>query len=159
MNKQEFIDKLRAALNGRISTGLVEENARYYTDYIDTEIRKGRGEEEVLASLGDPRLIAKSIIQANGGTNGGYTETVYGSGEYRDADSRDRDYDDSETYSESKFRRTIHRLPLWVWILLWFVVLVVLIGVVLSVLSFLAPVLIPILVVLFLVKLFRDWMN
>ena len=59
MNKQDFIDRLRMALNGRVSPGLVMDNVNYYEDYINTEIRKGRTEEEVLESLGDPRLIAR----------------------------------------------------------------------------------------------------
>ena len=66
MNKQEFIDRLRAALNGRVSPNLVTENVNYYEDYINTEIRKGRTEEEVLETLGDPRLIARTIIETNG---------------------------------------------------------------------------------------------
>ena len=61
MNKQEFVDRLRMALNGRVSPGLVMDNVNYYQDYINTEIRKGRTEEEVLESLGDPRLIARTI--------------------------------------------------------------------------------------------------
>lgn len=79
MNKQDFIDRLRMALNGRVSPGLVMDNVNYYEDYINTEIRKGRTEEEVLESLGDPRLIARTIIQTNGGDNrSGYRNTVYG---------------------------------------------------------------------------------
>ena len=61
MNKQEFVDRLRMALNGRVSPGLVMDNVNYYQDYINTEIRKGRTEEEVLESLGDPRLIARFL--------------------------------------------------------------------------------------------------
>ena len=58
MNKQEFVDRLRMALNGRVSPGLVMDNVNYYQDYINTEIRKGRTEEEVLESLGDPRPVS-----------------------------------------------------------------------------------------------------
>ena len=47
MNKQEFVDRLRMALNGHVSPGLVMDNVNYYQDYINTEIRKGRTEEEV----------------------------------------------------------------------------------------------------------------
>ena len=42
MNKQEFVDRLRMALNGRVSPGLVMDNVNYYQDYINTEIRKGQ---------------------------------------------------------------------------------------------------------------------
>ena len=136
MNKQEFVDRLRMALNGRVSPGLVMDNVNYYQDYINTEIRKGRTEEEVLESLGDPRLIARTIIQTNGGDNrSGYRNTVYGNGEYREAAGQN------------------------VWLILGILVVVLIFGAVFSVLSFLAPVLIPIVVVLFLVKLFRDWLN
>ena len=51
MNKQEFVDRLRMALNGRVSPGLVMDNVNYYQDYINTEIRKGRTEEEVLSLI------------------------------------------------------------------------------------------------------------
>ena len=74
MNKQEFVDRLRMALNGRVSPGLVMDNVNYYQDYINTEIRKGRTEEEVLESLGDPRLIARTIIQT--GTRSTATESI-----------------------------------------------------------------------------------
>lgn len=40
MNKQDFIDRLRMALNGRVSPGLVMDNVNYYEDYINT--RSGR---------------------------------------------------------------------------------------------------------------------
>ena len=51
MTKQEFLEKLRLALNGRVSPAQLMENLSYYEDYINTEIRKGKGEEEVLAGL------------------------------------------------------------------------------------------------------------
>ena len=66
MTKQEFLEKLRLALNGKVAGNVVTENLQYYEDYINTEIRKGRSEEEVLASLGDPRLIARTIITTTG---------------------------------------------------------------------------------------------
>ena len=62
MNRNEFIDKLQRTLAGGLNCNQVADNVRYYQDYIDTEIRKGRSEADVLAGLGDPRLLAKSII-------------------------------------------------------------------------------------------------
>ena len=165
MNKQEFVDRLRMALNGRVSPSLVMDNVNYYEDYINTEIRKGRTEEEVLESLGDPRLIARTIIQTNGGDNrSGYRNTVYGNGEYREAGPtvhRSFNEDSSEEYGthQKKMSGVLAKLPAWVWIILGIIVVVLIFSAVFSVLSFLAPVLIPILVVLFLVKLFRDWLN
>ena len=149
MNKQEFVDRLRMALNGRVSPGLVMDNVNYYQDYINTEIRKGRTEEEVLESLGDPRLIARTIIQTNGGDNrSGYRNTVYGNGEYREAAGQNvhRSYteeDDGYGTHQSKVGNVLAKLPGWVWLILGILVVVLIFGAVFSVLSFLAPVLIP----------------
>ena len=80
MDRIEFIEKLQRALAGGVNSSQVAENVRYYQEYIDVEMRKGRSEEEVLTSLGDPRLLAKSIIEANKragvneGTNRNYDE-------------------------------------------------------------------------------------
>ena len=65
MSKQEFIEKLRSSLSGQIPGRMVEENVAYYEDYINYQIRLGQSEDMVMQSLGDPRLIAKSIITAN----------------------------------------------------------------------------------------------
>lgn len=64
MNKYEFITALQRHLTGKISAQKLQELTNYYNDYIDTEIRKGKSEDEVLASLGEPRLLAKSIVAA-----------------------------------------------------------------------------------------------
>ena len=86
MNRMEFIERLQRALAGGLNSRQVRENVRYYQEYIDTEIRKGRSESEVLTSLGDPRLLAKSIIEANKragysqGSNLHYDEDVVDSG-------------------------------------------------------------------------------
>lgn len=64
MNKREFLSELREALSYDLPEQLVDNNLRYYSGYIDDEVRKGRRHEEVLAELGDPKLIAKSIVDA-----------------------------------------------------------------------------------------------
>lgn len=150
MNKQEFLNKLRAALNGRVPTNVVTENVNYYEDYINTQIRMGRTEEEVLQALGDPRLLAKTIIETNGRSTG-YRE---GNGGFAE-DYRENGYQDP---GQNRYGK-VHRVPGWLWVIIVVLVIVVIMGVVLSVISFLAPFLLAILVVMFLVKLFRDWLN
>lgn len=160
MNKLEFIDRLRAALNGRVSPGLVSENVNYYEEYINTEIRKGRTEEEVLQSLGDPRLLARTIIETNGNTG----KTRYQNAEYRTGGYSEANYQYGEQQSRAEedrqevSRRKFH-LPGWLWAIIAIIVVVVILSAVLSILSFLAPAIIVFLVVIFLVKLFRDWLN
>lgn len=67
MTRDAFLRELRVALQGRIPQAQVNENLNYYENYIIEESRKGRTEEEVLLSLGDPRLIAKTLANTFGG--------------------------------------------------------------------------------------------
>lgn len=66
MTKQEFLDGLRRSLASGLETGEINEHIRYYSDYIDSQIRMGMREEEVMASLGEPRLIAKTLLGMEG---------------------------------------------------------------------------------------------
>ena len=61
MSKQEFIDNLRRNLSTVNDYHFVNDTIAYYENYIETEIRMGKTEEQVMQKLGDPRLIAKSI--------------------------------------------------------------------------------------------------
>lgn len=155
MSKQEFLEKLRLALNGKVSADVVTENINYYEDYINTELRKGKSEEEVLASLGDPRLIARTIAETNAGKGGqtsGYRESGNNRGQEREVY---QGYGQAEDFRHG----WIAKLPGWVWLLLFLVIAVVILSAVFHVIAFFAPVLIVIAVVMFLVKLFRDWIG
>lgn len=66
MSKQEFLDGLRRSLVGGLETHEINEHINYYSDYIDSQIRRGVSEEEVMASLGEPRLIAKTLLGMEG---------------------------------------------------------------------------------------------
>ena len=61
MNKQEFIESLRRNLSSINDYNFVNDTVSYYENYIESEIRMGKSQEEVMQQLGDPRLIAKSI--------------------------------------------------------------------------------------------------
>lgn len=61
MNKQEFIDGLRRSLSSINDYTFVNDTISYYENYIESQIRMGKPEAEVMEELGDPRLIAKSI--------------------------------------------------------------------------------------------------
>lgn len=78
MNRYEFVSALRAALSGKVPATTVEDNVQYYEEYIEVQLRQGKSEEEVLAALGDPRLLARTIIEANKYAEG--TETYGGEG-------------------------------------------------------------------------------
>lgn len=62
MTKQEFLSRLKEALENGLDNRTVQENMDYYRSYIEEEVGTGRGEEEVLDDLGDPWVIAQSVI-------------------------------------------------------------------------------------------------
>lgn len=145
MTKQEFMEKLRLALTGKVPGNVVTENLQYYEDYINTEIRKGKSEEEVLASLGDPRLIARTIITASTQAD------PAGAGEYREYGRT--------AQSQGKESR---RMPVWLWLILGMLIVVLIFSAVVSLLSFLWPILVPVIIIMAVagvVRFFRDWMN
>lgn len=62
MDRETFLKELRIALQGQISQEKVNEHLHYYENYIIEQSRKGRTESQVIEDLGNPRLIAKTII-------------------------------------------------------------------------------------------------
>lgn len=67
MKKEEFLENLSSALRESMDNKAAYEHICYYSEYISEEIKKGNKEEDVIGGLGNPRLIAKAIIE-----NGGY---------------------------------------------------------------------------------------
>lgn len=63
MNKDEFLSGLRKALALELPESEIESNIRFYDEYINTNSRNKGNEEQVIDELGDPRLIAKTIIE------------------------------------------------------------------------------------------------
>lgn len=163
MTKREFLESLRLALNGKVTSGQLTENLDYYEEYINTEIRKGRQEPEVLAGLGDPRLIARTIVQTGGGSRGEQESfSEYGdSAGYADSGQWQDPEDEYGPGRPSRNRNMplVTRIPPWVWLIVVLLVAVLILSAIFSVISALLPILLPILIVLFLVKVFRDWLN
>lgn len=147
MERTEFMDRLQRSLAGGVSSSQVAENMRYYQDYIDTEIRKGRSENDVLSGLGDPRLLAKSIIEAN--KRAGYIE---GTNQNFDEETEE---EDAGAQSGWPSGGTLH-VPGWLIILFVIVIALLIIGVVFRMISYLAPIIIPVLIVVLLYNFIRN---
>ena len=62
MSKKEFLNILRLSLDGEVDHNIIEQNINYYNDYIGSGSELE--EEKILNMLGDPRLIAKTIIES-----------------------------------------------------------------------------------------------
>lgn len=62
MSKHEFLDLLYEQLSGQLPEGTVAAHVQYYRNYIEEQLMKGRSESDVLGELGDPRLIARTLL-------------------------------------------------------------------------------------------------
>ncbi len=149
MNRYEFIQSLRAALTGKVPGTTVEDNVRYYEEYIDIQLRQGKSEEEILGALGDPRLLAKTIIEANKHAEG---LDFYGNEEeYQDGGESGGS---GKTFWEWYMER-----PKWVHSVMTILVMLLVLFLVFSLVSALFPVICVFFVIVFLLRLFRrsDW--
>ena len=77
MSKGEFLDTLRSKLTGEIPPGKVRENIDYYSQYINDKVRTGIAEQDVIQMLGDPLLIARTIIDTQGCSEANDSGTAY----------------------------------------------------------------------------------
>ncbi len=101
MTRYEFISQLRDSLAGEIPQSAAESNIRYYEQYIDGELSKGRTEADILRELGDPRLIARTIIDTwqssdtSSSTGSGYSGE-YGSDAFERFSGYSQEYGDRQ---------------------------------------------------------------
>ena len=138
MSRYEFIEKLRAALMGKATQSAINENIRYYEEYLDIEIRKGKSEEEVIKALGDPRLLAKTIIEAN-------KQTTRGS-EFEEV------YNDTVDYSGRKEHKQ-YGASKWGIIVTLILIVVVILALVGAVLRLILPIVVPVILISMAVKI------
>ncbi|CUX23388.1 DUF1700 domain-containing protein [Clostridium sp. C105KSO13] len=150
MTRSEFLRELRRALENDLSGSIVQENVGYYDQYITDEISKGKSEEEVLQMLGDPWVLARTVIDAQNGTD---------QSEVNGADRQSyTGYNNERGSTEAKHSGFhIFTADTWWKKLLWtLVIIMIVIGIVAiitGVVSFLAPILVPLLIIMIIVRI------
>ncbi len=139
MTKYEFLEQLQRALGSRVSSSVVNENLSYYEEYIATQVRAGRSEESVIAGLGDPRLLARSIADAD-----------------KRAGASGTDEADGEVYeqNDNPMHRS-YRLPGWLILIGVLLIIILVLSIAFSVIRVLLPVLIPIGIVVFFLRILQ----
>lgn len=158
VTKQDFTDGLRRALNGRISPQEVEEHIRYYDEYITAEMRMGKLEADVLAMLGDPRLIAMSICAANEAETGVGTDSA--DSKYQHVNEGYQEYQEGGSTTEGTSKRDGRpfilrhpKLAIALIIAAVLVVIILFIGLVFSLLQFLWPVILVVVIIVLVARL------
>jgi uncharacterized membrane protein len=152
MNKIEFLETLRQSLEGEVNREIIEQNIRYYDQYIGNQ---PEGEDKALEALGNPRLIAKTIIETAKASEHNQTDS-----RKRESHTDDQGYGEKTGYNNNEQRNNIfytnlkwyHKL-IFVLVLLLLIIILVYIGKI--IIGFLFAFGVPILLVLLLLSLFR----
>lgn len=140
---------MQTSLTGRVNSSQITDNLNYYEDYINTQMRMGKSEEEVIAGLGDPRLLAKSIIEASRHADEGTARQDH----YRRNEGNAHTSGYGE-YNGTAYGRTKKQtMPVWLIVLLVILGILLMISTIFSVFVFLAPILIPIAIVCLIFRL------
>lgn len=142
MNRSEFLKRLREALENDLSGQVVQENVDYYNQYISDEVKSGKSEEEVLEMLGDPWMLARTVIDAPGGD--------------KQSNGQEAEADNQRKKEESNSERTTKISTGW-WkkvAVIGGIILIFILGfsIVTGIIRILAPILIPVLIVTFLIN-------
>ena len=147
MKKNEFLIRLQEALEGDVGTATIQENLRYYDEYISGEVREGRSEEDVITELGDPWVLARSVSQA---------PEVLEAARIYESEGRNNEH---QHYGRTAYTQ-IRVLNSWWKILLVLLcivlVIIAVVVVVLGILRFLAPVLIPLVLILIVLRIVQN---
>ena len=152
MTKYEFVSKLKSTLENDLSSNSVQEHVNYYNDYITNEVCSGRSEADVIAELGDPWAIAKTIIAS---------ETSDSSHEEYSYTSTDDKVNNRNTYGQSSAGPKVHVFGLDKWwkkllLILGIIgVIMIVFSIITGIISLIAPFIVPIIIISFVLKLLK----
>lgn len=156
MSKEEFLRGLENALSGNVPPAVVRDNLRYYDDYIRSERQKGRTEADIMEELGDPRLIARTILDTTPDAAEGEYEEYHPFSSFSGNSGRSSRHEEEEQSAQrGSFGGNIHyyNLNKWYWKLLAVVIVIAFFTLVLTIIGGLLTLIIPLLPVIGLVIL------
>lgn len=145
MTKREFLDKMREALSNDLAEPAVRENIEYYDVYMTDEIERGRSEEELVEEIGDPWMIARTIIDIS------EPEDMKLNYVYEEEGQSYNGRQDSYAGQTGFFVRGGWKLVVALLGLIG--VLLALVAVVGGIISLVAPILVPVLIIMFVIRL------
>ena len=157
MNCEEFLRQFREALDGKVSEQIIQDNANYYRTYINGQIAGGKSEAEVLAMLGDPRLLAKTIEESSKFASDSREEQSsytggYGNYNHNTAQSRGNEYINPDDRKHAK-------LPGWLITTIVVAVVLLILMIAFRIFTFFAPVIVVFMLGSFVYRVVRSWFN
>ena len=131
MNKIEFVEQMRRSLSSIDDYSFVNDTIAYYENYIESQVRMGKSEEQVMRELGDPRLIAKSICASHA-----VEDDEQNAGSY---DSYDRRTEKRGTHTVLNLNGRLVNMPSWLLKILSVLAAIVIVVLFVTVLRILSP--------------------
>ncbi len=158
MTREMFLSQLRMNLQGKVSGDKILENINYYSEYIIEEIRKGKSEKDVLEMLGDPSLLAKTIITADAaGKQGKNVEENSGESGYG---SREEQWTRTTGYFNGGQAHMAGKYKWWqklLFVLAIVMVILLMIAIVSGVIRILTIFAIPVIIVMIVIRILGRW--
>ncbi|MCD7750787.1 MAG: DUF1700 domain-containing protein [Lachnospiraceae bacterium] len=150
MTKQEFIDKLKSALSGQVPDGVIWENVRFYEQYFDDQSAKGLSEEAICEQIGSPKLIAKSIVEAEKHETG-----------FVGDDRAEFVDEEPKSFQQGRSRFTVHtrRLPGWLSVVIGILIFLLILRLIFTVFRVLIPVIVPVVLVVVAYRAIRKFIS
>lgn len=162
LNQREFLNILSETLNMELTPQEVSTNVAYYNSYFAEQAAKGKSEEEIIAELGDPRMIAKSIIEAARAAQDLYGRMRFNNKEYNSTSSWNEQHENASSGTDFQYQKngkTYHisgKVARIVFLILFLFVLMLLFVLIGGILRLLLPVLLPVILILFGIYLLRQ---
>ena len=148
MNKKEFLDILYEQLSGQMPEGTVSSHIQYYRNYIEEQRRTGRSEDDILSELGDPRLIARTLLD---------TDSVGSSRSYSPYTETDDHYEQNSSDTRKVKHHSFHlNLSTWYGKVAVILIAAVVLFLVFTVLSILIPIMLIAGAVIYLIHRFKN---
>ncbi len=153
MTRQEFLQELQLALEGQLSQAAIDDHVRYYNNYIREEVRKGNTEQAVIERLGNPRLIAKTLIDTTDQYHRAAGREYHGESYEREQPGKGfyAGYSQDDGWN---VRMGGRKLNSWYGKLFLIVAAILIVVVAANVVAFLLPVLVPVVLILLICSLF-----
>ena len=116
MSREEFLEVLNTQLEGEIPSNEISQHLTYYNNFIYQRVQQGKPESDVINELGDPRLIAKTLIDTEDVPNiPGYQQSYDYSAEEAGSESFTQYDSPEQNFQQEAPRSSVHRLDLTTW--------------------------------------------
>lgn len=135
------------ALSEALPQGKVLEHVDYYRNYIGSQMRSGRSEEEVIAELGAPQLIAKTLLD----TSDSSYQNIY-------EEERDIAYGQDNNYDRDSYvKKHTYKLDFTTWYgkLIAIAAAIAFIGLLIFIIGTIVPIIIIVCLVMYVISYFK----